>query len=243
MIVPAYNEENRLPGTLDRMLEYFSGVSYSWSILIVDDGSKDRTAEKVREYSAHEPRIQLTGYPTNRGKGHAVRYGMLRAEGELLLLSDADLATPIEEVEKLLPALDRQADVAIGSRPLKESRLEVRQPLYRELGGRALNKLIQMFGLKGIQDTQCGFKLFRREAAREIFSRCHLDNFSYDFEALLVARDLGLPIAEIGVRWRHIEGSRLRPFRDGLNAIRDLLKLRALGRAGRLRVKEPLDGA
>ncbi|MBS1704268.1 MAG: glycosyltransferase family 2 protein [Armatimonadetes bacterium] len=239
IVIPAYNEESRLPSTLARIVEYLQTQPYQWAITVVDDGSTDGTAELVR--SQPDSRISLLGYPGNKGKGHAVRYGMLRAEGEFLLLSDADLATPIEEVEKLFPAAETGCPVVIGSRPLKDSKLEIRQPKYREYGGRALNKLIQSLGgLGGISDTQCGFKLFSHHAAREIFSRCALNNFSYDFESLMVARDLGLEISEVGVRWRHIEGSKLRPFRDGINAVRDLIKLRMMGKSRRLERKEPI---
>jgi len=237
VIVPAYNEEERLGRTLERLREYFEAQPYRWTVTVVSDGSTDRTAEIVEEFRAKDPRFQLKAYEPNRGKGYAVRTGMLETEGDLLLFSDADLATPIEELEKLLPAIEAGADIAIGSRPLRDSKLEVRQPLYRELLGRLFNKAVQLLAVRGIQDTQCGFKLFTRRAAHEVFSRCRLDGFSFDFEALVIARDLGLKVAEVPIRWRHQEGSKVVLLRDGPRMLRDLLWLRLRGRRKRLEAR------
>lgn len=234
MVVPAYNEEARLGRTLDRVREYLSQQPYSWSVTVVSDGSTDRTEEIANEFAKGDERFSLVACRPNRGKGAAVRDGMLQVEGELLLFSDADLAAPIEEIEKLLPAVEAGADIAIGSRPLKDSRLEVRQPFYREWLGRASNMLVQALAVKGIKDTQCGFKLFKREVARDVFSRCKLNGFSFDFEALMIARDLGYRIAEIPIRWAHQEGSKVVFWRDYPRALRDLLMLRLKGKAKRL---------
>ncbi len=171
--------------TLERLREYFTATTHTWSVTVVSDGSTDQTVPKVTDFAAQDARFKLISYPQNRGKGCAVRTGMLHVEGQLLLLCDADLAAPIEEVEKLLPPIESGADIAIGSRPLKESRLEIRQPWYREMLGRAFNMAVQLLAIRGIKDTQCGFKLFRREVARDVFSRCKLDGFGYDFEALI----------------------------------------------------------
>lgn len=238
MIVPAYNEQDRIVPTLERLREYLSAQNYTWTVTVVSDGSKDATPQLVGEFAAQNPGFSLLAYSPNRGKGYAVRKGMLEIEGELLLFSDADLAAPIEEVEKLLPAVDAGADVAIGSRPLKESNLEIRQPLYRELLGRAFNMAVQLLAIKGIKDTQCGFKVFKRDVARDVFSRCKLDGFSFDFEALLIARDLGYQIAEVPIRWRHQEGSKVVLMRDGPRMIRDLVKLRLKGKKARLEVAD-----
>jgi len=192
----------------------------------VDDGSTDGTADIVRRAAERAP-IALLQYGENRGKGHAVRYGMLRAEGDLVLFSDADLATPIEEIEKLLAALEGGADIAIGSRDVAGARLEKRQSIVRELGGKAFNRCVQMLAVPGIHDTQCGFKLFRRATVEPVFSRCRIDNFSFDVEALYVARLLGYRIAEVPVRWRHQPGSKVRFLRDGLRMVRTLFRLRA----------------
>ncbi|RYG75526.1 glycosyltransferase family 2 protein, partial [bacterium] len=223
VVIPAYDEEARLPRTLARMVEYYSDQDYSWSVTVVSDGSTDRTEEIVREFSRAEPRVQLLALTPNRGKGAAVRTGMLSVNAELLLFCDADLATPQEETAKLLAAIEGGTPIAIGSRPLRDSRLEVRQPLYREMLGRLFNKAVQLLAVPGIDDTQCGFKMFRRDAAREVFSRCKIDGFGFDFEALMVAHDLGLPIAEVGVRWSHQEGSKVSMLRDGSRMLKELV--------------------
>lgn len=220
--------------TLQRVAEYFAAQPYTWSVTVVDDGSTDATLDSVRVTAGSDPRFRLLSYKPNAGKGRAVREGMLAAEGELLLFSDADLAAPIEELEKLLAAIEAGADVAIGSRPLRESRLEVRQPLYREALGRLFNMAVRLLALRELHDTQCGFKLFTSRAAKDIFSRCKLDGFGFDFEALMVARDLGYKIAEVPIRWSHQEGSKVRLLRDGPRMLMDLVRLRLMGRRKRL---------
>ncbi|HRI44133.1 MAG TPA: glycosyltransferase family 2 protein [Fimbriimonadaceae bacterium] len=238
VIVPAYDEEARLTPTLERLAEYFGGQSYTWSVTVIDDGSKDSTAEIAARFAESHPGFGLLTYRPNRGKGYAVRKGMLEVPGELILFSDADLAAPIEEVEKLLPAIERGIPIAIGSRPLKESRLEVRQPWFREMMGRAFNKAVQLFAVRGLQDTQCGFKVFRKDVAVDVFSRCKLDRYGFDFESLMIARDLGYEIAEIPIRWRHQEGSKVNLVRDGLRMLRDLVGLRLRGKKRRLAGRE-----
>lgn len=237
VVIPAFNEKPRILPTLNRVDEYLKGQSYTWSVLVVSDGSNDGTDALVSDFSKSHPGFSLHHYLPNQGKGNAVRVGMLMAPGDLILFSDADLAAPIEELEKLLPKME-QAPIAIGSRPMKESRLEIRQPWYREALGRMANKLIQLLAVSGIQDTQCGFKLFKREVARDVFSRCKLNGFSFDFEALMVARDLGYQIAEVPIRWAHQEGSKVVIWRDAPKALYDLVKLRILGRARRVEPRE-----
>ncbi len=226
VVIPAYNEEQRIERTLQRIVEYLDARGDSYEILVVSDGSTDATEAIVQRFAQTHPQVHLLAYQPNRGKGHAVRYGILRARGERILFSDADLATPIEELEKLEPYLDQGYAIAIGSRPLRESQLIVRQPFYREMAGRAFNKVVQLLAVRGIHDTQCGFKLFTREAAHDIFARCQLNGFSFDFEALYYAQRLGYPIAEVPIRWRHQEGSKVRLLRDGLRMLRDLVWLR-----------------
>lgn len=223
VVVPAYNEEPRLGATLQRMREYLEQTGWTWRVVVVSDGSTDGTERVAREFAQADERFDLIAYQPNRGKGHAVRLGMLALDSDWRLLSDADLATPIEEVEKLFAA---GAPVAVGSRALARSQLEVRQPFYREWAGRAFNKAVQLLGVRGIRDTQCGFKLFRGDAAERIFSRCRLDGYGYDFEALMLARACGYSIAEVPVRWRHQEGSKVRLVRDGVKMLWDLLLLR-----------------
>jgi len=236
-VVPAYNEEERLGPFLERLQEYYEAQEYDWDVTVVSDGSRDSTEKIVLDFASSHPRFKLTAYQPNHGKGYAVRKGMLEAEGDLVLFCDADGATPQEETEKLLPRMLDGADVAIGSRPLQDSSLEIRQPLYRELLGRAFNKAVQLLAIRGIDDTQCGFKVFTRKASQDIFSRCKLDGFGFDFEALMIARDLGYRIDEVPIRWRHQEGSKVVLMRDGPRMLRDLVKLRLKGKQARLRAR------
>ena len=233
--MPAYNEQDRIGPTLERLSEFLTGQPYSWRVVVVSDGSKDRTKEIVEVFASEHPGFELVDSQPNRGKGFVVRKGMLETEAEWLLFSDADLAAPIEEVEKLWKAVEKGPKIAIGSRPLKESRLEVRQPWYREMAGRSFNLMVQLFAVRGIKDTQCGFKLFRQDVARDVFLRCKLDGFGFDFESLLIARDLGYEIAEVPIRWSHQEGSKVNMVRDGLRMLAELVKLRLAGRKGRIR--------
>ena len=245
VLVPAYNEAARLGRTLAQTTDYLESRGALYEILVVDDGSSDDTVGVVRRFASERPtssvgHIQALRYDDNRGKGHAVRYGILRADGDRVLYMDADLATPIEEIVNLEAALDGDtagpAQVAIGSRPLRESTLLIRQPWYREMAGRAFNMAVQTMATPGILDTQCGFKLMTRTAAREIFSRCTLNGFSFDVEMLFVARRLGYTIAEVPVRWAHQEGAaafatRGAYLRHGLRMLADLGRIRWIHRA------------
>lgn len=234
VVIPAFNEEERIGPSLQTIHAYLTGRGMRFAVIVVNDGSRDRTAEIVRDFASSHPEVTLIDSQPNQGKGAVVRIGMLAAEADWLLISDADLATPIEELEKLEARISDEVPIAIGSRPLRESRLEVRQPLYREYGGRAFNKLVQLLGVRGIQDTQCGFKLFRQAEARQIFQRCQSNGWGFDFEALMIAQDLGFRIAEVGVRWRHMEGSKFSPFRDAPKMLSELVRLRMKGKARRL---------
>lgn len=233
VIVPAYDEEDRIGPTLERLNEYFSTQTYTWKVVVVSDGSKDRTAAIVSEFAAAHPGFELIDSQPNHGKGFVVRKGMTEVEAEWLLFSDADLAAPIEEIEKLFPAVEKGAPIAIGSRPLKESNLEIRQPWYREMAGRAFNLMVQIMAVPGIKDTQCGFKLYRQDVSRDVFGRCKLDGFGFDFESLMIARDLGHEIAEVPIRWSHQEGSKVNMLRDGIRMLGELVMLRLAGKKGR----------
>lgn len=234
IIIPAYNEELRLPTTLAATAAYFAERGEPFEILVVDDGSSDRTSEIVTEYCKKHPEynIECLNYGCNRGKGYAVKYGMLKATGDLRLFCDADLATPVEEYEIVLTAMQEQkADVGIGSRPLRESHLLVHQPWYRELLGRSFNKAVQTLAVKGIKDTQCGFKIFTAESAQKVFERTKIDRFAFDCEALYIAHDkLGYKIAEVPIRWSHKDGSKINMLRDGSKMILDLLFIRWIHR-------------
>lgn len=219
--------------TLERLLEYFRSQPYSWSVTVVSDGSNDGTNTIAEQFAQDHPEFALIASTPNRGKGFVVRKGMLEVVGDFILFSDADLAAPIEEVEKLLPKMETH-DIAIGSRPLKESNLERHQPFLREMLGRSANLVIQFLAVPGIKDTQCGFKLFKSAVAKDVFSRCKLDGFSFDFEALMDARDLGYSIAEVPIRWSHQEGSKVKLWRDVPKTFFDLIKLRLMGKRRRL---------
>ena len=227
IVVPAFNEENRIRATLARMLEYFDSQGYSHDILVVDDGSTDSTIPIVKEVAGGHDEVRILHYEGNHGKGYAVRYGITRAAGDFILFSDADLATPIEEVEHLFEALNQGHEIAIGSRDIPGSKLERHQSPIREMGGKLFNRCVQRIALPGIHDTQCGFKLFTHAAAHNIFNRCQIDNFSFDVEVLYLGRQLGYSIAEVPVRWAHQEGSKVRFLRDGLRMVRTLFRVKA----------------
>jgi dolichyl-phosphate beta-glucosyltransferase len=229
VVIPAYNEAARLPGTLARVIEYLAARPDSWEIVVVDDGSHDGTAERARA-AAPSPAVLVN--QENRGKGYSVRRGMLHARGRLRLMSDADLSTPIEDLEPLRARVRDGFDVAIASRALPGSRILVHQPRFRETMGRTFNRLVQLLALPGIQDTQCGFKLFTAAAAQEAFSVARLDGFCFDVEALYIARKRGRRIAEVPVTWRNDAATRV-TLVGGLAAYLDLLRIRLNDLRGR----------
>ncbi|WP_405062766.1 glycosyltransferase family 2 protein [Kribbella sp. NBC_01505] len=209
MVIPAYNEEQRLPQTLRAVTAHLGTVCQDWEVLVVDDGSADDTARAVQ--AAGDSRVRLIRWPVNRGKGHAVRIGILASRGARVLMCDADNATPIEQLGILQTALDGGASAAIGSRALADSELEIRQSRLRETCGRIGNALIQAFAVPGIQDTQCGFKLYDGPRARLVFQLARIDGWCSDAEVLHLFHRLGLEVAEVPVRWFDRDGSKLRP--------------------------------
>jgi glycosyltransferase involved in cell wall biosynthesis len=227
VVIPAFNEESRLPKTLDRILEWLPGQGMKFhEIVVVDDGSRDGTAGVVEKY-AHPPSpIRLLRNPGNRGKGYAVRHGMLDAGGEWVLYTDADLSTPIEEVQKLqAAAAEKAAVVAIGSRAVDRSLVAVHQSAFREYSGRFFNIVMRTLTGLPFRDTQCGFKLYRADAAKEIFSRQEQDGFSFDVEDLVIAQKLGLRAIEVPVRWANVEGTKV-TLAQGMRSFTDLLQIR-----------------
>jgi dolichyl-phosphate beta-glucosyltransferase len=229
VVIPAFNEAQRLPATLARVHAYLDARGLPYQVLVVDDGSSDGTSEVAR--AAGGP-VVLLRHAENRGKGHAVRTGMLAAKGERRLMTDADLSTPIEELEHLEAELERGFDVAIGSRAVKGARIEVHQSFYREAMGRLFNRLVQALLLPGLHDTQCGFKLFTAAAAEAAFGACRQDGFAFDVEALYVARRRGLRIAELPVVWRNDAASRV-GIGGGATAFLDLVRIRLAAARGR----------
>ena len=226
IVIPAYNEAKRIAISLDRIADYLGARTYTYEALVVDDGSTDGTLEICREFASRHEWLKVLHFSVNHGKGHAVRRGVLEAEGEHILICDADLATPIEELDRFRRFLGEGADIVIASRPLRDSHLVERQPLYREFAGRMFNLLVRAVAVRGIHDTQCGFKLIRREAAHSVFPLCSLNGFSFDIEALHVAQRLGFRIKEAPVHWYHKPGSKVKLLRDGMRMFLDLFRIR-----------------
>ncbi len=225
VIFPCYDEERRLPASLQRTREYLDARGQSYEILVVDDGSADRTAAVAQELASGDPRVRVLRYEPNQGKGHAVAYGAGRARGRRILFSDADLSTPIEELEKFLPLLDQGYDVVIGSRALAQSDLRVRQPWWREKAGRVMNYLVRrLSGLKFV-DTQCGFKLFSRSAADDIFPNLTVGRWMFDVEVLILAQKLGYRATDVPVTWLNNGDSRVR-LSHAPQAFRELIHIR-----------------
>lgn len=226
IIIPAFNEESRLPKTLLSVRDYFEARGGSYEVLVVDDGSRDDTSKVVRQFEKLTTNIRLLSYPENHGKGYAVRLGMLSARGRRLLFNDADGSTPIAEIERLERALDAGAHIAIGSRAMFSKDTHIETVWYRKVLGRTFNAFVNMLILPGIADTQCGFKLFVREAAELLFARQRADRFSFDVELLFLARRAGFSIAEVPINWTNVPGSKVNLIRDSLLMFRDILKFR-----------------
>ena len=226
IIIPAYNEGSRVGATLERVLAYAAERGWDAEIIAVDDGSRDNTSEIVLDYARKNPRLRLLENPGNRGKGYSVRNGMLHAQGEILLFSDADLSSPIEEAEKLFAAIENGADVAIGSRWLQSELQTQRQSLHRQLFGRIFNLLLKIIVGLDFKDTQCGFKAFSRGAAERIFPLQSIERWGFDPELLFLAKRFKLKIVEIPVSWAHCEGTRINPLRDGAKMFLEMLKIR-----------------
>jgi dolichyl-phosphate beta-glucosyltransferase len=225
IIIPAYNEESRLPGSLSTVRSYLEVAGAPYEVLVVDDGSQDSTPGLLASLRTTWPQLQVLLLDSNRGKGAAVRQGMLRARGRLRLFSDSDLSTPIEDMEKLRTAIERGAEVAIGSRAVAGAVITDHQPRHRELLGRAYNRLLRSLVLPGVHDSQCGFKMFTARAAEICFSHLAAERFGFDAEVLWRARASSLPVAEVPVTWRNDRGTRVSAMRDGPRMLLDLARL------------------
>src|SRR6266478_4929558 len=226
IIIPAYDESARIGATLATVLAYAEARGWDAEVIAVDDGSRDNTVEIVRSYAQSNPRLRLLENPGNRGKGYSVRNGMLHAQGEILLFTDADLSSPIEEAEKLFAALENGADIAIGSRWLQSDLQTQRQPLHRQLFGRVFNMLLHIILGLSFKDTQCGFKAFTRPAAETIFPLQNIERWGFDPELLYLAKKFKLKAVEVPVAWAHREGTRINPLRDGAKMFLEMLKIR-----------------
>jgi dolichyl-phosphate beta-glucosyltransferase len=231
VVIPAFNEEERLPRTLEAVAAHLARRGGTFELVVVDDGSRDRTPDRAEAAGAT---VLRNG--ANRGKGFAVRRGMRAARGARRLMSDADLSTPIDQLERLWACMDAGHDVVVGSRALPQSIIEVRQPWYRENVGRLFNLFVRALAVPGVRDTQCGFKLFTARAAEDVFSAARMDGFSFDVEALFLARRKGYRIAEVPVVWRNDTATRV-GLMGGFQAFPDLLRIRANALAGRYRAQ------
>jgi dolichyl-phosphate beta-glucosyltransferase len=226
IILPAYNESARIAGTLDRILAHATERGWAVEVIVVSDGSTDDTVAIVREYASRHAVLRLLENPGNRGKGYSVRNGMLHAKGDILLFSDADLSSPIEEADKLFAAIESGVDIAIGSRWV-DRRLQIRrQPLHRRVLGRMFNLALRVILGLQFKDTQCGFKAFARRSAQSIFPLQKIERWGFDPELLYLARKFGFVVREVPVAWSHREGTRIHPLRDGMLMFGELLRIR-----------------
>lgn len=234
VVVPAFNEAQRLPKTLESIQSYLKSRALRAEVLVIDDGSTDGTAEVVEQLRTGFPELRLISRGRNQGKGFSVRQGMLEARGEIALFTDADLSAPIEEADKLLAALGNGAyEGAIGSRAVDRSLIEVHQSAFRERAGILFNRVVRWTVGLSFQDTQCGFKAFRREKARAIFEQQRTKGFGFDPEILFLAQQTGLRIAEIPVRWAHHPGTKVKLFGDSFRMLLDLVAIRWNAARGR----------
>lgn len=226
VVIPAYNESDRLPHTLELFLDYLSQQTYDWEVIVVDDGSTDATGAIVNELAQQRSQIQLITLSHNQGKGAAVKSGVLASKGDRILFSDADGSTPITELEKLQKVLDQGSEIAIGNR--RNSALVVRQPLHRVIIGEGFNWLARLALQADIRDTQCGFKLLRGEIGRQLFSQMQMQGFSFDVELLYLAIKAGYQIEEVPVIWIDDKRSKVKVWRDPVLVFIDLIRIRLL---------------
>ncbi len=236
IVIPAFNESKRIPATLQSVTECVRARAWSAEIIVVDDGSRDSTADVVRAFAAQVPEVRLLQNPGNRGKGYSVRNGLLRAFGEIVMFTDADLSAPIEEAEGLFAAIAGGADIAIGSRWLERTRQTIRQPLYRQFFGRCFNAVTRAVMGLPFADTQCGFKAFTRAAAQTVFQLQTIDRWGFDPEILFIALKRGFRIEEVPVSWAHDERTRISYLKDGMRMLEDIAQVRwnaLFGRYGR----------
>ena len=237
IVIPAYNERYRIAGTLKEVVAYLAAQAYSWEVVVADDGSTDGTADLVREFQEGHPGVRLLPL-SHRGKGWAVRHGMLDARGEFRFTCDADLSMPIAQISRFLPPDRSGFDVAVGSREVQGAR-RIGEPGARRLMGRVYNLVVRALVLPGLADTQCGFKCYRGEVAEEVFSLQRFDGFSFDVEVLYLARRRGMAVVEVPIDWYYRSHSKVRPIRDSLAMTRDLLKMRWYHLSGRYNRSRP----
>jgi glycosyltransferase involved in cell wall biosynthesis len=226
IVIPAYNEAARISGALESVVGCIRNRGWSAEVVVVDDGSRDKTAELVRSFAAHAPEVRMLQNPGNRGKGYSVRNGLLHSFGEVVMFTDADLSAPIEEAEDLFAAIAAGADIAIGSRWLERARQTIRQPLYRQFFGRCFNAVTRVVMGLPYADTQCGFKAFTRTAAQTVFQLQTIERWGFDPEILFIALKRGYRIVEVPVSWAHDERTRISYLKDGMRMLEDIAIVR-----------------
>ena len=229
IVIPAHNEQNRLPGTLEQIFHFLEQQSFPSEVIVVENGSSDRTHEVAQEFAKRHKRLSVL--QSEKGKGAAVQRGMLAATGEYRFMCDADLSMPVEEIVKFLPPKLQEFDIAIASREA-EGAVRYNEPSYRHWGGRGINFLIQTLILPGLNDTQCGFKCFRAQVAEDLFHRQTLTGWSFDIEVLYIARRHGYRIVEIPIHWYHFSDSKVSALRDAVRMIQDIFRIHANARRG-----------
>jgi glycosyltransferase involved in cell wall biosynthesis len=233
IVIPAYNESERLQSSLQKIADFLSEQSIIAEVLVVNDGSRDNTAEIIRQYAARYPYIRLIENPGNRGKGYSVRNGMLQATGDIVLFTDADLSAPITEAPKLFAEIQKGADVAFGSRWLLAKLQTERQSILRQIAGRMYNVFMRvLLGLK-YKDTQCGFKAFNRRAIDTLFTRQRIERWGFDVELLFLAKKFHFKIVEVPVQWAHDDRSKINPLVDGMKMFGEMLSIRWNGLSGK----------
>tara|TARA_Y100000294_G_scaffold89767_1_gene83711 strand:- start:4081 stop:4815 length:735 start_codon:yes stop_codon:yes gene_type:complete len=226
IVIPAYNEEKRIGATLIKISNYLKQQCHDFEIIVVDDGSSDNTLNLLTKYSNNIPNFLVLKNELNCGKGFSIKRGILKSRGDIVLFTDADLSTPIEEMEKLLNWLDKGYQIAIGSRDLPGSKIKKHQAWYREFMGKTFNKIIRLILNLDYCDTQCGFKCFKRDAALEIFNSMKFDGFSFDVEVLFIAKQRGIKVKEVPVSWYNSPESKVKIVKDSLRMLWDILKIR-----------------
>ena len=234
VVIPAYNEEQRIGESLTKIDDYLKKQGYDFELIVVDDGSNDKTVDLLKTYSRKITNLVILENEINQGKGYSVRNGILASKGDIVLFTDADFSTPIEEVDKLLHWLANGYQIAIGSRAMPESQIKIYQAWYRQLMGKSFNKIIKLVLNLDYYDTQCGFKCFQRDAALEVFKALKSCRFSFGVEALYIAKHLGLKVKEVPICWFNSTGSKVRLIRDSLKMFSDVLQIKlSCGKPGK----------
>ena len=238
IVIPAFNEDSRITRGLDGVLAFVAERGWSAEIIVVNDGSRDRTADIVRDCARLHANVRLLENPGNRGKGYSVRNGVLNSSGDLVLFTDADLSSPIEEALKLFAAIEAGADVAIGSRWIRPETMTERQSIFRQIAGRLYNIINRVVLRLPYRDTQCGLKAFTKNAAHDVFARQKIERWGFDPEVLFIARKCNYKIAEVPVTWAHDDRSKINPLLDGIKMFGEVLRIRWYALIGKYNVQQ-----